>query len=114
MILCLKPAPGTSCSRRTKKNKAEKRQEAQDVLRQLRDGADFAALAQEYSDDGSASRGGDLGWFPEGRMVEPFEEAVFSARETGLVNRLIETEYRLPHHRRDRPAHPADVQDRHH
>ncbi|MGB3849219.1 MAG: peptidylprolyl isomerase [Tunicatimonas sp.] len=74
-------------------NKAEKRQEAQDVLRQLRDGGDFAALAREYSDDGSASRGGDLGWFPEGRMVAPFEEAVFSARETGLINRLIETEY---------------------
>ncbi len=74
-------------------NKSEKRKEAQDVLRQLSDGADFAALAQEHSDDGSASRGGDLGWFPEGRMVEPFEEAVFSAKETGLINRLIETEY---------------------
>ena len=74
-------------------NQQEVRREAQDVLKQLRDGGDFAALAREYSDDGSASGGGDLGWFSEGRMVEPFEEAVFSARETGLINRLIETEY---------------------
>ncbi len=75
------------------KDQQEVRKQAQDVLKQLRDGGDFAALARENSDDGSASRGGDLGWFPEGRMVEPFEEAVFSAKETGLINRLIETEY---------------------
>lgn len=75
------------------KDQQEVRKQAQDVLKQLRDGGDFAALAQEYSDDGSASRGGDLGWFPEGRMVEPFEEAVFAANETGLINKLIETEY---------------------
>ena len=75
------------------KDEKEVRQQAQDILKQLRDGADFAALAQQYSDDGSASQGGDLGWFPEGRMVAPFEEAVFSAREAGLVNKLVETEY---------------------
>ena len=54
-------------------------QEAQDVIRQLNDGGDFAALAAEYSDDeGSAAIGGDLGFFPMGRMVEPFEEAAFA------------------------------------
>ena len=75
------------------KNKREVRTQAQDVLGELKGGGDFAALAQQYSEDGSASQGGDLGWFPEGRMVEPFENAVFSAKETGLVNNLVETEY---------------------
>ncbi len=75
------------------KDQQEVRQQAQDILTQLKDGADFAALARQYSEDGSASQGGDLGWFPEGRMVEPFEQAVFSANTTGLANKLIETEY---------------------
>ena len=75
------------------KDQQEVRKQAQDVLKQLKDGADFAALARQYSDDGSASQGGSLGWFPEGRMVAPFEKAVFSANATGLVSKLIETEY---------------------
>ncbi len=42
-------------------------------------GGDFAALARRYSTDtGSASQGGDLGWFKRGMMVKPFEEAAFS------------------------------------
>ena len=75
------------------KDQKEVRNQARDVLKQLKDGGDFAALAREYSDDGSASQGGDLGWFPEGRMVAPFEKAVFSATKIGLVGDLIETEY---------------------
>ena len=75
------------------KEQKEVRDEARDVLKQLKDGGDFAALARQYSDDGSASQGGELGWFSEGRMVAPFEEAVFSAKQTGLVGDLIETEY---------------------
>ncbi|WP_245772040.1 peptidyl-prolyl cis-trans isomerase [Rhodothermus profundi] len=56
------------------------RQEALALKRQLEQGADFATLAREHSDDpGSARRGGDLGWFGRGRMVEPFEKAAFSA-----------------------------------
>jgi peptidyl-prolyl cis-trans isomerase D len=72
---------------------AEARQQAQDVLNQLRNGADFAELARQYSEDVTASRGGDLGWFPEGRMVAAFEDAIFSRNEAGLIPRLIETEY---------------------
>lgn len=72
---------------------AEARQQAQDVLNQLRNGADFAELARQYSEDVTASRGGDLGWFPEGRMVAAFEDAIFSRSEAGLIPRLIETEY---------------------
>jgi len=75
------------------RTEAEARQEAQSLLNQLRNGADFAELARENSEDGSSAQGGDLGWFPEGRMVEPFENAVFQSNSTGLINRLIKTDY---------------------
>ena len=74
-------------------SEAEARQQAQNVLQQLRNDADFAELAREYSEDVTASRGGDLGWFPEGRMVQEFEDAIFSRDETGLIPRLIKTDY---------------------
>jgi peptidylprolyl isomerase/peptidyl-prolyl cis-trans isomerase D len=59
-------------------------------LRALRDtieagGASFADLARRYSDDQSASQGGDLGWFSRGSMVEAFSDAVFDAEAGGLV-----------------------------
>lgn len=69
------------------------RQKAQDALKELKGGADFATLAKEESEDGSSANGGDLGWFTEGRMVEPFEEAVFDARSAGLVDKVIETQF---------------------
>ncbi|MEK6479867.1 SurA N-terminal domain-containing protein [Catalinimonas sp. 4WD22] len=72
---------------------AEARRKAQDVLNQLINGADFAQLARENSEDVTASRGGDLGWFPEGRMVTEFEDAIFSRNEAGLIRRLIKTDY---------------------
>lgn len=52
---------------------------AQSVLDDLRGGADFAAAAAEHSEDeGTAEAGGDLGFFPRGQMMPPFEEAAFS------------------------------------
>ncbi|MEQ9440446.1 MAG: peptidylprolyl isomerase [Cyclobacteriaceae bacterium] len=75
------------------RTEAEARSEAQDLLNQLRNGADFAELARANSEDGSSAQGGDLGWFPEGRMVEPFEKAVFERSQTGLINQLIKTDY---------------------
>ncbi len=73
--------------------KADARRRANDVLTQLRNGAQFAEMARIHGTDGTATRGGDLGWFTEGRMVEPFEKAVFDATRTGLINRLVETEF---------------------
>jgi len=48
-------------------------------------GADFAELAKTNSQDGSAKEGGDLGWFTEGRMVKPFNDACFFAAKGDLM-----------------------------
>ena len=47
--------------------------------------ASFAEMARRYSDDGSASDGGDLGWFARGSMVDAFEDAAFGAEPGSLV-----------------------------
>jgi len=47
--------------------------------------ASFAEMARRYSDDGSASNGGDLGWFARGSMVDAFEDAAFEADPGSLV-----------------------------
>ncbi len=73
------------------KNRA--RQEAQSLLNQIRNGANFALIARDNSDDPSSSAGGDLGWFDENRMVKPFADAVFSRTSEGLVPRVVETEF---------------------
>ena len=52
------------------------RKEADDLIRKLGKGANFAELAKTYSTGPSASNGGDLGYFREGAMVKPFENAV--------------------------------------
>jgi peptidyl-prolyl cis-trans isomerase C len=54
----------------------ESEDQAQDLIAQLSDGADFAALAQEFSTGPSGPNGGALGWFRQGQMVAPFEQAV--------------------------------------
>ncbi|MDP8968921.1 MAG: peptidylprolyl isomerase [Actinomycetota bacterium] len=64
----------------------ESDQQAQDVLRRLQAGEDFAALASEVSiDPGSASRGGDLGAIRRGETVRAFEQAVFAAQPGQFV-----------------------------
>ncbi|MDA0194214.1 MAG: SurA N-terminal domain-containing protein [Bacteroidetes bacterium] len=73
--------------------KSEARRRANDIINDLLGGEDFGEMARIHSTDGSASNGGDLGWFPEGRMVAPFEAAVFGATKTGLIGRPIESEF---------------------
>jgi len=73
----------------------EARNRAQGILAQIRGGASFEALAvSNSSDPGSAQRGGDLGYFQNnGAMVKPFEEAVFSHPGTGLIPRVVESQF---------------------
>lgn len=70
----------------------ESREKAAEIATQLADGADFATLAEENSSDGSSARGGDLGWFGEGDMVQPFGEAV-AGMEVGEISEPVETDF---------------------
>ncbi len=66
---------------------------AQDILNKLKEGADFAELAAEFSEDqGSSINGGDLGWFSKGEMVQSFEKACFDA-EVGVPVGPVETQF---------------------
>lgn len=66
---------------------------AEDLLKQLKGGADFAKLAKENSEDtGSAVKGGDLDWIVRGQTVKPFEEAAFSLKPNDISD-PIKTEY---------------------
>ncbi|SIQ66754.1 peptidylprolyl isomerase [Pontibacter lucknowensis] len=66
---------------------------AKDIQTQIKNGADFAAMAAQHGSDGTAAVGGDLGYFTEGRMVPAFEKAVFGATTEGLLPAPVETEY---------------------
>lgn len=64
-----------------------------DIIRQLKGGADFATLARTYSEDpGSARNGGELGWVTAGEMVPPFEQALF-ATPVGTLSAPVQTPY---------------------
>ncbi len=68
-------------------------QKIREVQKKLQEGADFAELAREYSDDpGSASRGGDLGFTRRGEFVRPFEEVAFNLR-IGEISDVVETQF---------------------
>ncbi len=59
---------------------------AREVAQKAKAGADFASLAAAHSKDQSnAQKGGDLGWFPKGRMVAEFEQAAFKAKVGEVV-----------------------------
>lgn len=69
------------------------RQEAESVLQQLKEGADFDQMAAEHSDDYATSlSGGDLGIFGKGVMVPAFEEAAFALDE-GELSDIVQTPY---------------------
>ena len=74
----------------TKKKEAKKK--AEEVLAKVKAGEDFAELAKEYSEDSSASSGGDLGTFGRGKMVTEFEDAAF-AMNAGEISDIVQTEY---------------------
>jgi len=72
---------------------AKAREKAEQVLQRVKAGEDFAKLATEFSaDPGSKEKGGDLGWFGKGRMMQAFEAAAF-ALQPGQISDLVETPY---------------------
>ena len=95
-ILIKTPLPGPDGKVDSKAVDAA-RAKAEDVLKQVKAGGDFAELAKKYSEDkgdaqspGSAEKGGDLGWIVKGQTEAPFENAAFSMSK-GQTSDLIQT-----------------------
>ncbi len=65
---------------------------AEKVLKQVRDGGDFAELAKKHSDGPTKEKGGDLGYFARGQMVKSFDEAAFNL-EQGEISDIIRTRF---------------------
>ncbi len=75
------------------KTRQQKRELAEKVLAEAKSGKDFAKLATKYSDDkASVAKGGDLGYFTRGTMVESFEKAAF-ALTPGELSELVESPF---------------------
>ncbi|MEX2591638.1 MAG: SurA N-terminal domain-containing protein [Anditalea sp.] len=74
--------------------KEEVRVQAQEILEEVQGpAAEFSSAAQRYGQDETAQRGGDLGWFAREDFIEEFSEVTFAASSTGIINKLVETEY---------------------
>lgn len=72
----------------------EARERAQALLERLREGEDFAELAEaESQDPGSAAQGGDLGFFGRGDMVPEFEEVAFALEDDGQLSEVVQSPF---------------------
>ena len=68
--------------------------QAKKLLAELKAGANFEALATTHSaDPGSAAKGGDLGLFPKGRMVKPFEDALAILKQPGDLSGVVQSDF---------------------
>jgi len=65
---------------------------AKEVLAKIRAGANFAEMAKKYSEDTSASNGGNIGWITHGQTVKAFEDTAFNMKP-GQVSGLVHTVY---------------------
>lgn len=92
---------------------------ADSLYNAAKEGADFAELAKQFSEDtGSGKKGGDLGWFGEGRMVKPFWEATIALDKIGDISKPIRSQFgwhiiKLTGRREtDDPNTPDDTSDK--
>jgi len=82
-----------STANKPKEDAPKVKAQAEDLLKQIKAGGDFAEIAKKNSQDpGSAVKGGDLGWIVRGQMVKNFEESVFSLQPKEISG-VIGTEY---------------------
>jgi len=68
------------------------KEECENIKTQIENGSDFADLAKQFSQCPSGERGGDLGEFSQGQMVQEFDEVVFKD-EVGKVHGPVQTQF---------------------
>ena len=68
-------------------------EEAKSLLDEIKNGKSFADVAKEVSLCPSGRDGGDLGFFKQGVMVKPFEDAAFALKEIGDLSEPVETQF---------------------
>jgi parvulin-like peptidyl-prolyl isomerase len=76
----------------SKRDRKEAIKLAEQILKELKSGKDFAELARQHSDGPSGPKGGDLASFTRGQMVPEFDEAVFKLKQ-GTVSDIVETQF---------------------
>lgn len=70
----------------------ERRKQITEIQKRAKAGEDFAGLARQFSQDGAAQSGGDLGYFPREMMVKPFSDVAFSLKK-GQISDVVETQF---------------------
>ncbi len=91
-ILIKTPLPGPD-GKVDEKGAAEAQRRAEDLLKQVKSGANFEELAKKYSEDpGSAKQNGSLGWIGKGQTVPEFEKTAFSLPK-GQISDLVKSSY---------------------
>lgn len=76
-----------------KRDTPDAKQKLEQVLAQLKSGADFATLAKAHSQDSNATVGGLVGYFPDGQMVPEYEAAVKNLKKPGDLSGIVETQF---------------------
>lgn len=71
----------------------DKKETAEEIIKQLNAGADFAKLAEKDSKDSSAKQGGELGWFTLQTMVKPFSDAVAALEVGKFTETPVQSEF---------------------
>ncbi|HXX58944.1 MAG TPA: peptidylprolyl isomerase [Thermodesulfovibrionales bacterium] len=103
-------------SHATNEEKEKARQLATDILERINKGEDFAKLAEEFSQDSvSKAKGGDLGYFPKGKMLKAFEDVAFSLNP-GQVSGIVQTKFgyhiiKVEDHKKAGTKHLDEVRD---
>ncbi len=90
---------------------------AEAVTKEIKAGADFAAVAKKRSKDSSSQSGGDLGWFTPDSMVKPFADAVVSLKPGDVTSEPVQSQFgwhviKLEDSRASAPPPFEDVKDR--
>lgn len=72
---------------------ADAKKKIEEILKEVKDGKDFAELAKKHSMGPTAPKGGDLGFFSKGKMVPEFDKAAFAMKKKGDISDIVKTKF---------------------